>query len=598
MKKKIDAPNLLEIFVIPVTVACGILLSLLFTYIIELPAMSTVVLLFVIVLGSYQLITETIQSLLHKQFALDYIALLAITLGVATGNFIVAAIIVLMLSGGNKLEEYAMTKAKGSLTALTDRIPNTVLLADTQKEMKIEQVTVGTRILVRKGEVIPLDGILASESGTADESSLTGEPYMIDKKHGDIVRSGTVNTGEPMIIEVTNEEKDSTYRKIVEMVQQAQSEKSPIIRLANKYSTVFTLITLSIAGLALLFTHDFGRVLAVLVIATPCPLILATPIALMGGMNSAARNKIIIKRLASIEVLARLHTIIFDKTGTITLGKPDITEIVLYDDAFDITTVLSIAAAIERNSLHPLAKAIVEKAKKAHVEHAPVTDIHEEVGKGIQGTFEEKIYLLQRAKSSEGMRVEMLADTRRIATFVFEDQIKKNSASIVHELVGQGISVHIFTGDKRAVADKLVNTLGADIQVQADCTPEDKKNGIAALHKQGKVVAMVGDGINDAPALALADVGMVFSNDEHTAASEAADIIFLGGDFTTVSRVLMIGRKTIRIAQESIMIGIGLSIMGMIFAAFGHIPPVIGAFIQEAIDIFVIVNALRASRIA
>ncbi len=589
--------ELITTFAVPLTVLLGIIASLITQHAVQSTTLSTIILITVILIGSYQLIIETFQSLWRKQFALDYIALLAISVGVGTQNYLVASVIVLMLSGGNKLEEYAMTKAKSSLTALVDRIPHVVLIEDTKEEIQIEKVEVGMKILVRKGEVIPLDGTLLSDAGLTDESSLTGEPYMMEKKKGDLLRSGTLNVGGAITVVVTRAEKDSTYRKIIDMVAKAQDEKSPIIRLANKYSTVFTLITFTIASVAYIVSGDINRVLAVLVIATPCPLILATPIALMGGMNTAARKRIIIKRLASIEVLSRVQAFIFDKTGTITLGKPVVTKIEIFDRSFTEKTILGIAAAIEHNSLHPLAKAVVKKAVDEKAPALIASGIEEKIGKGIVGTVDKKTYLLARAKDADGMKIELTVGKKKLAHFHFQDQLKENSKRIVDNLHKQGLDIAIYTGDKQKAADEIVALLGSHISVKAECTPEDKQNGIADLHAQKKTVAMIGDGINDAPALASADVGMVFSSDEHTAASEAADIVFLGGDFTSVSDVHSISKQTIQIALQSIIVGIGLSVVGMLFASFGYIAPIIGAFMQEGIDILVIFNALRTSRI-
>lgn len=589
--------ELVSTFAIPLTVLFGIIASLAVRYSIQSQLVADAILIAVILIGSYQLIIETLQSLWRRQFALDYIALLAISVGVGTQNYLVASVIVLMLSGGNKLEEYAMTRAKSSLTALVDRIPHVVLIEDTKEELQIEKVEVGMKILVRKGEVIPLDGTLLSEAGLTDESSLTGEPYMMEKKKGDLLRSGTLNVGGAISIVVTRAEKDSTYRKIIDMVAKAQDEKSPIIRLANKYSTVFTLITFAIASIAYIFSGDINRVLAVLVIATPCPLILATPIALMGGMNTAARKRIIIKRLASIEVLSRVQAFIFDKTGTITLGKPVVTDIEIFDASYSEKNILGIAAAIEHNSLHPLAKAVVKRASDDKIPTMRASEIEEMIGIGITGVVNKKPYLLARAKDADGMKIELTSGKKRIAHFHFKDQLKDNSKRIVEDLHNQGLEIAIYTGDKQKAANEIAMLLGSHISVKAECTPEDKQRGIADLHAKKKTVAMIGDGINDAPALASADVGMVFSSDEHTAASEAADIVFLGGDFKSVSDVHSISKKTIQIAMQSIFFGIGLSIVGMLFASIGYIAPIVGAFMQEGIDILVIFNALRTSRI-
>lgn len=563
-----------------------------------------------IVLGSYDLVIEIVSSLLKKQFALDYIALSAIIIALYSGQWLVGTVIALMLATGQNLERYGSLKAKESLTALVDRIPSQVsVMKKTGETEKVEmsEVKIGQKILVRKGEVIPLDGILISQAATTDESSLTGEPYFFEKFSGDLMRSGTINVGDSIIIEVNKEEKDSTYRKIIEMVQQAQEEKAPLVRLADKYSTFFTLVTAIISIVTFLLTRDIERVLAVLVIATPCPLILATPIALMGGMSACAKKRIIVKKLSSIEVLSRIDTVIFDKTGTITIGKPQLANIDIAGTEYSRKEILALASGIERNSLHPLAKAIIETGKRENVDIYHAKNIKEIIGQGIKGEVNGKVYHLVRAKGEEGMAIELLLDESgkdevpgggtKIATFYFDDEVKEDTISTIYEMKKFGIETFLFTGDKQKAAEAIVRKMGIEMQIRAECTPEDKQRGVQEFKDAGKVTAMVGDGINDAPALALADIGMVFSNEEQTASSEAADLVFLGGDFKLVLESLNIAKRTIKIALQSIGWGIGLSIVGMLFAAFGFIIPVIGAVIQELIDLSVIVNSLRASRV-
>lgn len=595
-----NTTQLLITFRTPIFVLISIICSIFLQHVLQIGWITTAILITAIIVGSLQLIRDTTAALKKGRLALDYIAILAISVGLLTQQYLVAAVIVLMLSGGNTLEEYGMTHAKQSLTGLIDRIPKEVHLwknGRIAEKMFIEQIEVGSEIAVRKGEVIPLDGTLCSPAAITDESSLTGEPYMLDKIQGDQIRSGTINLGNIIVLRVTRKDEDSTYRKIIEMVKKAQLEKAPLIRLADKYSAVFTIITLVLAVIAYLISYDFHRVLAVLVIATPCPLILATPIALMGGMSAAAKKRIILKRLSSLEIVSRVKTIIFDKTGTITMGKPIIDEISIHDQDITKFKIFSIAAAIERNSLHPLAKAIVDHAKhlKAPVLHAE--QIHEELGQGISGIVEGKNYTLSKSLSHGGMAISLVQDNKPIATFQFIDKLKPNSKKFIKRLKKWGLHILIFTGDKKEKTDEIVAQIGTVVDVKTDCTPEDKKKGIELLKKQGLITAMVGDGINDAPALAYADVGMVFSNEEQTAASEAADIIFLGGDFVAVTDILTIARGTIQIAIQSIVFGIGISTLGMVAAALGYIPPYVGAFIQEAIDIFVIFNALRSSRL-
>lgn len=593
-------------FKIPLIVLGGIFLYLLLEYF-QLPMLALLVVFMTIALGSYQLFVETYNELLQKHFALDYLAILALVVSLITQEYLVASIIALMLTSGRTLEEYGVSQAKASLTSLIDRIPDEVTLVSEKKadvapdrRVKISDVTVGQEIIIRRGEVIPMDGILSSDEGVIDESSLTGEPYAVEKIKGDTIRSGTLNMGNPLVIKVTRIEKDSTYHKIIDMVQNAQGEKAPMVRLADRYSTYFTIVSLLIAGFAYYISGgDLNRVLAVLVIATPCPLILATPIALLGGVNAAAKKRIIIKRLAALEALSRVNSIIFDKTGTITLGKPVVTKFEIQTTDYTEKELLSIAESIERNSLHPLAKAVVNfaKEKKAGIFHAE--NIQETIGKGISGEIKGNTFMLAKVTGVAGMVIGIYdqKDTL-LGVFHFQDEVKKDAKDIISHLKSMGLSLSIYTGDKKEAAQAVAQSLGSDVIVKAQCTPEDKKIGIEMLKKQGRVTAMIGDGINDAPALALADVGMVFSNEEQTAASEAADIVFLGGDFSQVYTAMRISKETVRITLTSIFLGIGLAMVGMGFASVGFIPPIVGAIIQEAIDVVSIVNALRTSRIS
>lgn len=587
---------LVKFFIIPILVLTGIILYLVTHFLFKNPSAANAIAILPIILGSYKLVVDIFRSLRKGRFVLDYIAVLAIFVSLLSGEYLVASIIALMLASGETLEAYGIHQAKKSLTKLIDRIPNEVTILNGAKT-KISQVIIGQKILVKKGEVISLDGKLASDAALIDESSLTGEPYTVEMVLGDLLRSGTVNVGAPIIIEVTKEEKDSTYTKIVNLVKSAQEEKSPLVRLADRYSLIFTLITLIIAAFAYFYSQgDFTRVLAVLVIATPCPLILATPIALIGGVNAASKKNIIIKKLASLEILSKATALIFDKTGTITLGIPTLTNLEIISKSLDQKEILQIAEAIERNSLHPLAKAIVKYASSKKITRVHASNIEEIIGSGIMGEINGKKYTLSKIEKGFGMEIGLFQEKTLIAKFNFDDKIKPESKKEVGKLKSMGIQLFIFTGDKLEAAKRVVDKLGQDIIIKAQCTPEDKQKGIADLKNQKIVTVMVGDGINDAPALASADVGMVFSNEEQTAASEAADVVILGSSFESVYNSINIAKNTIKIALQSILFGIGLSIAGMVIASFGFIEPIIGAGLQEVIDVAVIINALRSSR--
>ncbi len=590
--------ELLKEFWIPVAVLVGII-SYLFLNLFGLHNVALVIVLLSIALGSYELVVETFTEIIKKHFVLDYIALVAILVGLITGEYLVVSIIALMIASGRNLEQYGFKRAKDALTSLVDRIPDEVTLwenDDIGRKIKLSQVQIAQQVVIRKGEVIGLDGELISDTGLVDESSLTGEPYESEKFTGDQIRSGTINIGDLMVIKVTKTQADSTYNKIINMVKQAQTEKAPLVRLADKYSTIFTILTAILSIGAYLLTFDLNRVLAILVVATPCPLLLATPIALLGGVNAAAKKKIIVKRLASMEVLSRINALIFDKTGTITLGMPKVVSFEVSTKNQDPKKLIAISEAIERNSLHPLAKAIVRYAKEKNVARIKAEKITEKIGQGIFGEVDGTNYHLSKLSSNEGMKIGLFKGQTELGVFTFEDEIKPESKKIIDQFKGLGFKLFIFTGDKQAAADKVATILGQGIEIKAECTPADKQSGIKQLQDKQQVVAMVGDGINDAPALALADVGMVFSNEEQTAASEAADVVFLGGDFKHVSEILSLSKRTIGIAMQSILVGMGLSLVAMVVASFGLIPPIVGAGIQEAIDVGVIINALRASR--
>lgn len=583
-------------FKIPFLVLVGMLVYFTFA-VLRLDYLLFLVAFITIIVGSYKLVLETLEDIRNGKFGLDYIAIIALAVSLVTGELVVGLILSLMIASGRNLEEYGAKMAKRSLTELSERIPHDVTVErDSQSYKKaVKDIGIGETLLIRKGEVVPLDGEIVSEEGLFDEQSLTGEAFPVTKLHGDYVRSGIINVGTIVRVKVLKEEKDSSYSKIIKIVERAQSAKAPLVRLADKYSIYFTIVTFTIAAFSFMLHGTLESILAVLVVATPCPLILATPIALLGGMNAQAKRRIIIKQLSSLEALARVDTVVFDKTGTITLGKPKVIDVILEKKDIEKSEVLSIAAAIERNSLHPLAGAIVEFGKNE--KRAQATKVEETVGKGIKGIVDGMEYILKKTDSSQGaMEIGLFKDGQLLAVFLFEDEIKPESKNIIQKLVNMHMDLQIFTGDKIEAAQKIVQNLGIDIKVRAGLTPEDKQKGIEELKRANKIVAMVGDGINDAPALALSDVGLVFANEEKTAASEAADIVLMGGNFTSVFYAILSSKRTIRIAKQSIVAGIGMSVVCMVFASVGLIPPILGAVIQEAIDVAVILNALRSSK--
>lgn len=584
-------------FSVPLVIVISLVIYSALHFIFDEKFWSVKILMVAIGIGSWGLVTDTIKSLLKKSFALDYIAILAIIVGVITQNYVVAAVITLMMTGGNALERFAQLKAQKSLTALKNRIPNkaqVVLSQGKTQLVAIEKIQVGSTIMIRKGEVVPLDGILESDTSLFDESSLTGEPYPVLKHANDVIRSGTLNVGQAVQLTTTVISKDSTYNRIVELVKEAESAQTPFIRLADTLSFVFTAVTLLLAGTAYVLSGDLERVLAVLVIATPCPLILATPIALIGGMSAAAQQRIIFKRLAILEVLSKVNSIVFDKTGTITIGKPIIESITVIKKKITEKKVLALASGLEKNSLHPYAKAIMSHAENLDIDALAFKNVHEVIGKGIAGELGSSKYLLSSDKKHPDSQVVLSENSQPIAVFTFKDELKPSSIESIQKLMHMGIQISIFTGDTAARGQELLEKLPKGIMLEAQLSPEQKRQKLGLIKKQGKTVAMVGDGINDAPALAFSDVGIAFSHQEHTAASEAADVVLLGRDFSGVFDSIRISHRTMQIAKQSMYYGVGLSMLGMVFAVGGYIPPLYGALTQEVIDVIVILNALRA----
>lgn len=553
-----------------------------------------------IALGSYQLVLDMVMSLVRRQFVLDYIALAAIITAVSLEQWLVGAVVALMLATGDDLERYSESRAKKALSGLLSRIPHqvTVLQGTTASRVALADVDRGMVLLIKKGEMIPVDGFVAEGSGLVDESSVTGEPMPVVRSTGGLVRAGTVNTGDSLKIQARGGFHASSYARLIRLVEESQEHKPPLVRLADRYSTFFTIITGLLCLGAYLITWDWERVLAVLVLATPCPLIIAAPIAFIGGINAASQQRIIIKHPADLEILARMSDLIFDKTGTITLGQPALLRTEVLHTLLPPKVGLRIAASLEQYSLHPFAKALMVAHGPEEMLLAP-TEIHEEIGSGIEGTFGATRYRVQKAPQDrmavDLCRVDAEGVVLPLLRFHFEDTIKEDSRSTLVHLLKHRVRFHMLTGDKAEEAKKIGADLAIPLEMLAGCTPETKRDYIRRLRQEQKVVAMVGDGINDAPALAEASVSLAFSPEEQTAATDAADIVLLGSGMHLVTGAYHIARRTVRIAKQAMIWGIGMSLVGMMCAAAGFVPPLIGSLLQEAIDVSVILYALRAS---
>jgi len=551
-------------------------------------------------IGIIQILVVAVQEIRAGTNSLDYIAFLAMVLAAFTGEYLAGAVIALMYTGGKALEVYASHRAEASLAALLARIPKTALVKDTNgetKEVPLASVPTGAVIIVRGGELVPLDGLLASERAVLNLANLTGEPLPETVDQGAFIKSGSVNTGEAFEITVVGTLATSTYAKIVDLVKNARRDQAPFVRLTTAANLPFTILTLLISGGTYLATGDIVRVLAVLVIATPCPLIIAAPVAFIGGLSRAAGRNIIVKTPAALESIARITTIFFDKTGTLTLGEPQLTGTTLLDAKMSETQALSLAAALEFHSIHPLARAVVGAAKSRNFTPAPAKDVKEVIGTGVFGAVDGHYISIEQAPEEHhregGISLLLSEDGNPVATFHFADVLKDNAKKLITGLTDAGFKVAVLTGDRKEHAETIF--AGLSLNICADCTPEEKYRIVAEARARGEKVAMIGDGLNDAPALAKADIGIVFSGTENSASIEAADVAILGHDVMLIRELFALSKRSVRIAGESVYTGIGLSAAGMLFAAFGFIVPVEGALLQEGIDVAVIANALRAA---
>lgn len=558
------------------------------------------------------------RSLLRGDVGVDVIALVSMGGSLVLGEYLAGAVIALMLSGGNALEALAVRRARRELTSLLERAPKVAhrRRGDELEEVPVEELAVGDIVTVRAGEVIPVDGIVVSSQAVIDESTLTGEPLPVTYGEGGMLRSGSMNDGEVFDLRATRPAAGSAYASIVRLVRAAEEQRAPFVRLADRYAIFFLPVTAVIAGAAWVLSGDPVRALAVFVVATPCPLILAAPIALISGISRAARSGIILKGATAIEKLGTARTVLLDKTGTLTLGTPEIDRILTLD-GLDPDQVLRLAASLDQLSAHVLAEALVRGARKRGLSLEFPSQVDEEPGQGIEGWVGDRRvavgslgWLRGRGVHTEGVnslleddasgraKVIVGVDGRAAGAIIMGDHLREDAPELVERLHAAEVGrVAMVTGDRRNVAEEIARQLGVD-DVYANQSPEDKLEVVreARSHPEWQPVVMVGDGVNDAPALALADVGIAMGSAGATVSSETADAVITVDRIGRVADAILVGRRSFGIARQSVLAGMGLSIVAMVFAAFGYISPVAGALLQEVIDVAVILNALRALR--
>ncbi len=555
------------------------------------------------------LIVDMIKEVRGGNYGIDLLAVTAILASLALHEFLVATVILLMLTGGEALEAYAQEHAKKELSDLLDRAPKTAHRYDGDElhDVPVNQVRVGDRLLIKPGETVPVDAVVIDGASSFDEAAITGESLPVDKAVGQDVVSGSVNTTRPVTVTASHTSAESQYQQIVQLVRQAASSRSPLVRLADRYSVPFTIISLGLAGVAWALSGQALRALEVLVVATPCPLLLATPVAIVSGMSRAARHGIIVKSGAALEQLARLRAVAFDKTGTLTKGEPKVDRVKPVAGG-DEAELLATLAALEQSSNHILAQAVVAAAQARGLKlPAKVEQLREEPGSGLVATVDGRVVVAGRPQWLQSHGVELPAGLptdqtvahvaiagRYAGSVSFADQVRPETKATLRELADLGIrKTLMLTGDQAGVARRIAHQVGLT-DVQAELRPAAKLAAIKALEAHHQPAAMVGDGVNDAPTLAAADVGIALGARGSTAASESADVVIMLDDLARVPLAIHIARRAILIANQSILVGIGLSIVLMLIAMTGVIPPVYGALLQEAVDVAVILNALRA----
>lgn len=547
-------------------------------------------------LGLVVLIRGSIESIREKNYSLDYIAFVAIILSYITGDYLAGAVIGLMVSVSEGLEEYAKNRARKSLSELYDRLPKMAWrrkAEDDYEEVPLADIQDGDVILVREKEIVPLDGFVLASEVALDQSHLTGESEPVIRPQNSLIRSGSINLSGSFEMAVHGTYQTSTYQKIIDLVEEGQKHQPGFIKLADKYNYIFTAFTGVVATIAFGFTGELERVLAVLVVATPCPLLIAAPTSFIAGVGKLAKQGIIVKRANALEVVTKVKKIFFDKTGTLTLGTP---QFVRVESEMEENRILEIAGALEIHSLHPLAKSLVQEVEHRGLKNLSSEAIEEHLGKGICGVVEGKKYCIiaDPEKVEVGIVLSLTENGQEIAELYFDDVMKDDSQQVVKALQKRGFELVMVTGDKRANAERLFGDFG--IRIYAQCTPEKKFELVTKAQREGQIVALIGDGLNDAPAIAEADLGVVFSHSENTAAVEAAEFVLVKPDLSRILAMMDISARSMRIARQSIWIGMSLSCTAMIVAAFGYIPPSVGALIQEVIDVSVVLYALRSAR--
>ena len=546
------------------------------------------------------------------RYGIDILALTAIISAVLLHEYWAAMLVVIMLTGGKSLEDFAEHRSKSELNALLERAPQIahVLKGTKIVDVPVNKVQVNDKLIIKPGEVVPVDAIILEGVSTYDESSLTGESLPLAKSKGDQILSGSINLDGSITAKAIHTAKDSQYQQIIKLVGAAQHSQAPFVRLADRYSIPFTVLAFVIAGSVWFMSGDAVRFLQVIIVATPCPLLLAAPIALVSGMSRASKYGIVVKTGSALEKLACIQTMAFDKTGTLTRGEPKVDSVKTFGE-FNQADVLSAAASLEQSSNHILARAIVEAAQAKKLSIGKAKHVTESAGHGLSARLNNKNVLVGRYDFMLQYDVELPKDfspksVQQTATYVaiggimagvitFVDEVRPETKDTLNRIRKLGIKNFLMlTGDNQAAAQAVAKKLAID-NFESNALPGNK---VEALEKvEHRPVAFVGDGVNDAPALTTADIGIALGARGSTAASESADVVILQDDLSHVVAAVEVAQKAFGIAKQSILIGIGISVGLMLIFATGKFSPILGAVLQEVVDVIVIFYALRAHNI-
>ncbi len=555
------------------------------------------------------LVWGMVQDVRYGTYGVDLLAATAIATSVIMHEYWAAIVIVLMLTGGESLEDYAEKRASRELDALMTRAPQKahLLKGRTETDVAVKTLVAGDKIIIRPGEIVPIDGTILDGTASFDEASLTGESLPQTRETGDTVLSGSVNMDGEVTVRAIHTAAESQYEQIIKLVQNASKSQTPFVRLADRYSIPFTIVSFGIAILAWILSGDSLRFLEVIVVATPCPLILAAPIAVISGMSRSAKHGIIIKTGSALERLASAKTIAFDKTGTLTQGNLVVDTIKTYNNASK-ADILHAAATLESSSNHVVAQAIVNEARAKNVKIGKAKHVKEIAGNGVEAMIGGKqviagrlhllethgIALPKNFKANEVKQTAVLVAINGVfcGVITLKDEVRAESKATIEQLSALGVdNFMMVTGDNQTTANAIAKQVGIT-EVIAEALPGDKLRAIDAA--QLRPVAFVGDGVNDAPVLTASDVGIALGARGSTAASESADVVIMKDDISRVAYGVEIAKRTFGIARQSILIGIGLSVVLMLIFSTGKFKPVYGAAIQELVDVVVIFNALRA----